>query len=174
MSAADPMAELLRHEFVPAAGRGAPGSCGCQDGATYVATAHRLHVLASVKPLADSREREVMAATADELLDLVHVLAAALADLPDPYASMAAAAFTFELDARDRFGVNTTVGVTAGYELTCDHPRCRTQVHALTLAGSRSDAAAQGWATGIGDPVVGRVMDLCPVHRALEPMEEAA
>ena len=136
MSGADPIAELLRHEFMPLTGTGRAvlGSCGCQNGTTYAAKAHRFHVLAAVKPLAESREREVMAVTADEILDAVHVLAALLADLPDPYASTAKAAFAFELAARDRFGANIT----------------------------------------IGDPVVGRVMDLCPAPRALEPMEEAA
>ena len=174
MNAADPMAELVRHEFIPAAVQGAPGSCGCRDGARYVAKAHRFHVLAAVKPLADSREREVMAAAADEILDAVHVLAATLADLPDPYASMAKAAFAFELKARDRFGANTTIGATVGYQLTCDHPTCHTHIQATTLAGSRTVAAARGWSVGIGDPSVGRVTDLCPEHRVPQAMEEAA
>ena len=172
MSAPDPMAELLRHEFIPLTGTGRDvlGSCSCESDARYVAKAHRFHVLAAVKPLADTRERKVVAVVADEILDAVHVLAAALADLPEPYESMAKAAFTFEVAARDRFGVTST----AGYVLACDHATCAALVRASTLAESRAGAAARGWLVGVGDPVVGRVADLCPAHREPHAMEEAA
>ena len=113
---------------------------------------------------AQAREREVMAAVAGEILDVVHTLAAALAVLPEPYGEAGRAAFDYEESARVRFGTDTTDLSTVSAQLTCDQPRCRAGVRAATVDASRAAADALGWAVGIEGE--SRLTDLCPAHRA--------
>lgn len=165
MTATDPLAEILRHQYDPGDGdeQDGRGSCGCGDRVWYTAKGHNLHLAAVVQPAVEAREREVMASVAGEILDVVHTMAAALAQCPDPYREAGKAALLFERGARARFGSDTPSLRTAGYQLACDAPHCRARVEASMINLSRQKAAAQGWDVAV--PGRGRVTDLCPEHR---------
>lgn len=168
MSAADPYEEFLRHQFIPdgGAGNSPRGTCFCGNRMSYNSAGHLQHLLEVVKPIMEAREREVIAATANVLLDVIVKAGVVLSHPESPFAEFGESVLLLAEAADARFGCDSTHYRTVGYALGCDHRGCRNQVQAPTMAFSRQAAAHLGWHVAIGDGQPVRLTDFCPEHRA--------